>query len=202
MKLYFAPGACSMAPHIMLHELGKKFTIEKVDLGAHKTEGGKDFMKINGKGYVPTLEIGKGEVLTEVATILQYLADKSKSTKYLPKAGTMNRYRAMETLNFIASELHKGIGGLFNPAMPDAGKATIKDRVAKRLAFVDGILAKQKFIAGKTFSVADAYAFTVINWCNHVGIDLGKYKNIGTYLGTIAKRPAVQATLKAEGLIK
>jgi glutathione S-transferase len=202
MKLYYAPGACSMAPHIMLNELGKKFTIEKVDLGAHKTEGGKDFMKINGKGYVPTLEIGKGEVLTEVATILQYLADKSKSTKYLPKAGTMNRYRAMETLNFIASELHKGIGGLFNPAMPDAGKATIKDRVAKRLAYVDGILAKQKFISGKTFSVADAYAFTVINWCNHVGIDLGKYKNIGAYLGTIAKRPAVQATLKAEGLIK
>jgi glutathione S-transferase len=201
MKLYYAPGACSMAPHIMLHELGKKFTSEKVDLKVHKTEAGKDFTKINGKGYVPTLEIGKGEVLTEVSTILQYLADKSKSTKYLPKAGTMARYRAMETLNFIASELHKGIGGLFNPAMPDAGKATIKDRVAKRLAFVEGVLGKQKFIAGKTFSVADAYAFTVINWCNHVGIDLKGYKNIGVYMATIAKRPSVQATLKAEGLL-
>ncbi len=202
MKLYYSPGACSMAPHIMLHELGKKFTIEKVDLGVHKTETGKDFTKINQKAYVPTLEIGKGEVLTEVSTILQYLADKSKATKYLPKAGTMARYRAMETLNFIASELHKGIGGLFNPAMPDAGKDSIKGRVAKRLAYVNGILGKQKFIAGKTFSVADAYAFTVINWCNLVGIDLSGYKNIGPYMATIAKRPAVQATLKAEGLLK
>ena len=123
MKLYYAPGACSMAPHIILHELGKKFTIEKVDLGAKKTESGKDFLKANSKGYVPTLEIKKDENLTEVATILQYLADKAKATKLLPKAGTMARYRAMESLNFVASELHKGIGGLFNPAMPDAGKA-------------------------------------------------------------------------------
>jgi glutathione S-transferase len=201
MKLYYAPGACSMATHIMLNELGKKFTTEKVDLRAHKTEAGKDFTKINGKGYVPTLEIGKGEVLTEVSTILQYLADKSKSTKYLPKAGTMARYRAMETLNFIASELHKGIGGLFNPAMPDAGKALIKERVAKRLAYVEGVLGKQKFIAGKTFSVADAYAFTVIRWCNGVGIDLSGHKNISAYMAAIAKRPAVQATMKAEGLL-
>jgi glutathione S-transferase len=201
MKLYYAPGACSMAPHIMLNELGKKFTIEKVDLGAHKTDGGKDFYKINGKGYVPTLEIGKGEVLTEVATILQYLADKSKSTKYLPKMGTMARYRSMETLNFIASELHKGIGGLFNRAMPDDGKVVIKERVATRLRYVDGVLSKQKFIAGKTFSVADAYAFTILGWCQHVGIDLSGYKHIGAYLATIAKRPAVQATMKAEGLL-
>ncbi len=202
MKLYYAPGACSMAPHIILRELGKKFDLEKVDLGAKKTESGKDFWKMNGKGYVPTLEIGKGEHLTEVATILQYLADKAKATKILPKAGTMARYRAMEVLNFVASELHKGIGGLFNPAMPDAGKAAIKDRVAKRLDYVDGILAKNKFIGGKSFSVADAYAFTVINWCNMTGIDLGKWKNISAYMGRIAARPAVQATLKAEGLIK
>jgi glutathione S-transferase len=201
MKLYFSPGACSMAPHIILHELGKKFTIEKVDLGAHKTDGGKDFMKINGKGYVPTLELKKGEVLTEVSTILQYLADKSKSTKFLPKLGSMNRYRAMETLNFVASELHKSIGGLFNPAMPAEGKEQIKIRVNKRLAYVEALLGKQKFIGGKTYSVADAYAFTVINWCNHVGMDLKPYKNIGNYLATIAKRPAVQAAMKAEGLL-
>lgn len=201
MKLYYEPGACSMAPHIMLHELGKKFTIEKVDLGEHKTADGKDFMKVNRKGYVPTLELKKDEVLTEVSTILQYLVDKSKSTKFLPKFGAMNLCRSMETLNFIASELNKGIGSLFNPTMPAEGKESIKLRVAKRLAYVDGLLAKQKFIAGKTFSVADAYALTVISWCNHVGIDLSIYKHISTYLATVAKRPAVQAAMKAEGLL-
>jgi glutathione S-transferase len=201
MKLYYSPGACSMAPHIILRELGKKFELEKVDIGAKKTASGKDFWKVNGKGYVPTLELKKGEVLTEVSTILQYLADKAKATKILPKAGTMARYRTMEMLNFVASELHKGIGGLFNPAMPEDGKKAIKDRVGKRLDYVDGVLAKNKFITGKTFSVADAYAFTVINWCNKVGIDLGQWKNIPAYMGRIAARPAVQATLKAEGLI-
>ena len=133
MKLYYAPGACSLAPHIVLRELGKKFELEKVDLGAKKTDGGKDFNKINSKGYVPTLEIKKGEILTEVSTIIQYLADKSKTTKLLPKFGTMNRYRAMENLNFIASELHKGIGGLFNKQMPEEGRKLIVERVGKRL---------------------------------------------------------------------
>jgi glutathione S-transferase len=202
MKLYYAPGACSMAPHIILRELGKKFDLEKVDLGAHKTEGGKNFLKVNGKGYVPTLEIKKDEVLTEVATILQYLADKAKATKILPKAGTMARYRTMEMLNFIASELHKGIGGLFNPGMPDDGKTAIKDRVAKRITWLDGVLAKNKFVTGKSFSVADAYAFTVLGWCAHTGIDLSPWKNVSAYMGRIAVRPSVQATLKAEGLIK
>lgn len=201
MKLYYSPGACSMAPHIILRELGKKFELEKVDIGAKKTASGKDFWKVNGKGYVPTLELKKGEVLTEVSTILQFLADKAKATKILPKAGTMARYRTMEMLNFVASELHKGIGGLFNPAMPEDGKKAIKDRVGKRLDYFDGVLAKNKFITGKTFSVADAYAFTVINWCNKVGIDLGQWKNIPAYMVRIAARPAVQATMKAEGLI-
>lgn len=201
MKLYYSPGACSMAPHIILRELGKKFELEKVDIGAKKTSSGKDFWKVNGKGYVPTLELKKGEVLTEVSTILQFLADKAKATKILPKAGTMARYRTMEMLNFVASELHKGIGGLFNPAMPEDGKKAIKDRVGKRLDYFDGVLAKNKFITGKTFSVADAYAFTVINWCNKVGIDLGQWKNIPAYMVRIAARPAVQATMKAEGLI-
>ena len=193
MKLYYAPGACSMAPHIVLHELGKKFEIEKVDLGIKKTEAGKDFNKINMKGYVPTLQIKKDEVLTEVATILQYLADKAKATKMLPKAGTMARYRTMETLNFIASELHKGIGGLFNKAMPDEGKKTIIERVSKRLDYVDGVLGKSKFMTGKSFSVADAYAFTVMNWSGMVGIDLSKWKNISRYMADMAKRPSVQA---------
>lgn len=202
MKLYYAPGACSLAPHIVLRELGKKFELVKVDLGAKKTEGGKDFNKINGKGYVPTLEINaKGEVLTEVATIVQFLADKAKATKILPKAGTMNRYRAMETLNFVATELHKGIGGLFNKAMPAEGRKIATDRLDLRLGWLDGVLAKNKFIAGKSFSVADAYAFTVLNWGQWVGYDVKKFKNIATYLERVGARPAVQAALKAEGLL-
>jgi glutathione S-transferase len=201
MKLYYSPGACSLAPHIMLNEIGKKFDIEKVDLGAKKTDGGKDFNKINGKGYVPTLELKKDEVLTEVATILQYLADKSKSTKFLPKAGTMARYRAMETLNFVASELHKGLGGLFNKAMPEDGRKIIIERVGKRLDYVDGVLAKNKFLTGKAYGVADAYAFTVMNWGQWVGVDIKQWKNIAKYMETVAKRPAVQAAMKAEGLL-
>jgi glutathione S-transferase len=202
MKLYYAPGACSLAPHIILQELGKKFDLEKVDLRAKKTEIGSDFSKINTKGYVPTLELNaKGDVLTEVATILQYLADKAKATKLLPKAGTMARYRAMESLNFVATELHKNIGGLFNPAMPDDGKKAIISRVTVRLDWLNGILAKQNFLTGKSFSVADAYAFTVLNWCKNVGIDIAQWKNIVAYMGRVAARPAVQAAMKAEGLV-
>jgi glutathione S-transferase len=203
MKLYYAPGACSLAVHIVLRELGKKFDLEKVDLRAKKTETGSDFSKVNTKGYIPTLELNsKGDVLTEVSTIVQYLADKADATKLLPKAGTMARYRAMETLNFVSSELHKSIGGLFNPAMPDEGKKLIIDRVKTRLNWVDALLSKQNFMTGKSYSVADAYAFTVINWCNMVGIDLSAWKNIGPYMARVGARPAVQAALKAEGLIK
>lgn len=203
MKLYYSPGACSLAPHIVLRELGKKFDLVRVDLRAKQTEAGKDFIKVNSKGYVPTLEINsKGEVLTEVATILQYLADKAKATKLLPKAGTMNRYRAMEALNFVASELHKGIGGLFNPAMPADGKAAIVDRVMKRLEWLNSVLGKQNFLTGKSFGVADAYAFTVLNWTGMVGVDLSGFKNIQAYQARVGSRPAVQAALKAEGLIK
>ena len=202
MKLYYAPGACSLAPHIVLRELGKKFDLVKVDLGTKKTEGGKDFGKINGKSYVPTLEINsKGEVLTEVATIVQFLADKAKATKMLPKAGTMNRYRAMESLNFVASELHKGLGGLFNKAMPAEGRKITTDRLDVRLGWLDGVLAKNKFITGKSFSVADAYAFTVLNWGQWVGYDVKKFKHIAAYMDRVGARPAVQAALKAEGLL-
>ena len=201
MKLYYAPGACSLAPHIVLRELGKKFDLEKVDLGTKKTESGKDFNKINGKSYVPTLEYKKGEVLTEVSTIIQFLADKAKATKLLPKAGTMNRFRAMENLNFISTELHKGLGGLFNKEMPAEGRKIILDRVSKRLDWLNGVLGKNKFISGKSFTVADAYAFTILNWGAWVGVDMKQWKNIAAYQTRIAARPAVQAAMKAEGLL-
>lgn len=200
MKLYYAPGACSMAPHIVLNEIGGDFEIEKVDLRAKKTDGGVDFLGVNAKGYVPTLNTGKDGVLTEVSTILQYLADAAPAKGLIPKFGDMARYRAMEMLNFIASELHKGIGGLFNPAMPDAGKDAIKSRVAVRLDWLEKQLAKSDYVLGNAFSVADAYAFTVLGWTKHVGIDLSGYPAIGAYLGRVAARPSVQKTLKAEGL--
>lgn len=202
MKLYYSPGACSMAPHIIMRELGQEPELVKVDLGAKKTADGSDFKAINHKGYVPTVELKDGQVLTEVATILQYLVDTDGKSKLLPKFGGLDRYRAMETLNFVSSELHKGIGGLFNPAMPEDGKAAIKGRVAIRLAYVNDLLGKQQYMGGNEFTAPDAYAFTVLGWTSHVGIDLSPYPNIQAYMGRVGARPAVQAALKAEGLVK
>ena len=201
MKLYYSPGACSLAPHIVLNELGQPYDLEKVDLRAKKTETGADFTAVNGKGQVPTLEIGKGEVLTEVATILQYLADKAKESNLLPAFGSMDRYRAMETLNFVASELHKGIGGLFNPAMPEDGKKAIIARVGRSLGWLDKQLAGRPYLLGDSYSVADAYAFTVLGWARHVNVDLSPYAHIVAYLDRVGQRPAVQAALKKEGLV-
>ena len=198
MKLYYAPSACSMSSHIILNEIGKKFEIESVDLGAKKTKSGKDFMKINPKGYVPALEVKKGEVLTECAVIAQYLADKAKATKILPKAGTMARYRTIEMLNFISSEVHKSIGALFNKAMPEESRKQTMERVTKRLDVVNTMLAKNKFIMGKSFSVADAYLFTCLNWGQWVGVDMKKWKNIAGYLERMATRPSVMKTMAAE----
>lgn len=202
MKLYYSPGACSLAPHIIMRELGQTPDLVKVDLGAKKTDSGDDFKAINGKGYVPTVDLPEGGVLTEVSTILQYLVDKNGKSNLLPKFGGLDRYRAMETLNFVASELHKGIGGLFNAAMPDDGKAAIKARVATRLDYVNDLLGKQQYMAGNSFSAPDAYAFTVLNWGGMVGIDMAKWPNIQAFMGRVAQRPAVQAALKAEGLVK
>jgi glutathione S-transferase len=201
MKLYYAPGACSLAPHIVLNEIGLDYTLEKVDLGEKKTETGANFMAVNGKGYVPTLEIGKDQVLTEVSTIIQYLADKNESALTLPKFGSMERYRAMEMLNFVAAELHKGIGGLFAKAMPEDGRKIIIDRLSKRLDWADTQLAAKPFLLGENFSVADAYAFTVLNWGQWVGLDLKPWKNISSYMERVGSRPGVQAALKKEGLL-
>ena len=201
MKLYYAPGACSLAPHIVLNELGSSYELEKVDLAAKKTETGADFAEVNGKGYVPTLDLGKGEILTEVSIILQYLADKAQNSGLLPAFGSMERYRAMETLNFIASELHKGIGGLFNPAMPEDGKKAIIDRVKRRLSWLDAQLAKKPYLLGENYSVADAYAFTVLGWSKWVNLDLSAYAHVVAYLDRVGARPAVQAALKKEGLV-
>jgi glutathione S-transferase len=181
-----------------LRELGHKFDLEAVDLGTKKTKSGKDYTAINPKGYVPALEIAEGEVLTEGPAIVQYLADKAANSDMLPKAGTLERYRAMEMLSYITSELHKSMGSLFDKSLtPEARKAII-ERISKRVDFLDAKLAKQDYLLGDKFSVADAYAFTVLGWGKWVGVDISKWKNIPAYMKRIEGRPSVQAALQAE----
>ena len=202
MKLYYSPGACSLSPHIVLNEAGLKFEPVLTDLKSHTVAGGSDFYAINSKGYVPMLELDSGERLTEGPAIVQYIADQVPDKKLAPANGTLARYRLQEWLNFITSELHKGIGGLFNPAMPDAGKAVIKARATDKLGWVDKQLEDKQYLMGDAFSVADAYLFTIANWTQHVGIDISGLKNLGAFQARMAARPAVQAAMKAEGLLK
>jgi len=200
MKLYYSPGACSLAPHIMLRETGLPADIVKVDLKEKKTEKGEDYTKINPKGYVPTVQLDNGQVLTEVAVLLQYIADQKPDTKLVPAAGTIDRYREQEWLNFISSEIHKGFSPLWNPATPEAYRTIALQRLNQRLALIDKHLATNDFLMGKSFTAADAYLFTVTNWAKPLNVDLSGYKNLLTFRERVAKRPAVQAALKAEGL--
>lgn len=200
MKLYYSPGACSLSPHIALHEAGLKFDIEEVDLGTKKTKSGADYAKINAKGYVPTLQLDNGQVLTEAAVVVQYIADQKPEANLLPRAGTPERYRAQEWLNYIAAEVHKGFAPLWSDATPDAYKQTVKDNLAKKFAYLDKHLAGKKFLLGDQFSVADGYLFTVLGWTKFMNMSLDAYPNLSAYTVRIAGRPAVQTALKAEGL--
>jgi len=202
MKLYYSPGACSMAPHIVLREAGYKFDLEKVDIPNKKTASGNDFWKINPKGYVPALQLDDGQVLTEVGVICQYLADQKSESGLAPKLGTMERYRLMEALNFAASEVHKQIGALFNPKMTPEMKEVQLGVIERRLNALEKSLEGKQYATGDKFSVADAYLFTVLNWAGMHKIDLGKWPNIKNFMGRVGARPAVQETLKAEGLVK
>lgn len=200
MKLYYAPGACSMSPHIVLREAGQKFDLVKVDLGTHKTESGADYYAINPKGAVPALELDNGEVLTEGAVIVQYVGDLAKNTQLMPAAGSMERVRENETLNWVAAEFHKSMGSLFNPALAEKAGDILKTRIAGQLKYLDGRLQGKDYLVGSNFTAADAYAFTILGWGQHVGVDVNTYPNVKAYIGRIAARPSVQATLKAEGL--
>ena len=200
MKLYYAPGACSLAPHIVLREAGLGFTLEKVDLGAKRTETGADFTRINPMGYVPALALDNGEILTEAAAILQYIADRKPEAGLLPAPGSSERHRALEWLVFVATELHKGFGPLWNAATPDAYKAIVHQILAKRFALLDRALAERQYLAGDGFTIVDAYAFTVVSWADLLKVDLAPYASLRAYLSRIAARPHVQAALRAEGL--
>jgi glutathione S-transferase len=202
MKLYYAPGACSMAPHVVLREAGYKFDLEKVDIPNKKTAGGEDYWKINPKGYVPALKLDDGQVLTEVQVICQYLADHKADSGLAPEAGTMERYRLMEMLNFTASEIHKQIGALFNPKMTPEMKEVQLAYVERRLNTLEKLLEGKQYASGGKFSIADAYLFTILNWTGLHKIDLAKWPNIKAFQARIAARPKVQETMKAEGLVK
>lgn len=202
MKLYYIPGACSLSPHIILREAGLSFDLVKVDGKTKKTDSGADFNAINPKGYVPLLELDDGQRLTEGAVIVQYLADRKPEAKLAPAAGTPDRYRLQEWLNFIASEVHKGFSPLFNPQLPESWKTVVVDRLGTRFDYLSKHLEKNQYLMGNGFSVADAYLFTVLNWTRFVGIDLGKWPLLQAYSARIAARPSVQQALAAEGLLK
>jgi glutathione S-transferase len=200
MKLYFAAGACSLSPHIVLRETGATFDLEQVDNREKKTKSGEDFWKVNPKGQVPVLVLDDGSKLTEGPVIVQYLADKNPSAGLLPAAGSMDRYRVQEWLNFITSELHKSFGPIFRPNTPDAYKTISKENLAKRFDYVDQQLAGRQYLMGDTFSVADAYLYTVLRWTKRIEMDISKWRNLTAFMDRVAARPKVQEALKAEGL--
>ena len=202
MKLYYSPGACSLSPHIVLHESGLAFEPVLASTKSHKLQDGTDYYTINPKGYVPLLELDNGERLSEGPAIVQYIADRVPEKNLAPATGTMARYRLQEWLNFITSELHKSFSPLFNPAMPEDGKAVYRARLADRFKWVDSQLEGKAYLMGDAFSVADAYLFVVAGWGKHVGVDISALKSLGAFMARMAARPAVQEALKAEGLLK
>ena len=202
MKLYFSPGACSLSPHIALREAGLSFEMVKVDLSTKQTADGADFKAINPKGYVPVLQLDDGSVLTEGPAIVQYIADQAPASKLAPAAGTLERYRLMEWLNYIISEMHKSFSPLFNPKASDELKAMVRDALAQRFDYLSTQLQGKTYLMGETFTVADGYLFTVLGWTVPTQIDLSKWPVLTAYVDRIVARPAVRAAMQAEGLLK
>ncbi|MHC8328425.1 glutathione transferase GstA [Pseudomonas sp. LB1P83] len=199
MKLYYAPHACSLAPHIVLRELDLPFELVRVDNRTKKTETGADFLAINPKGYVAALQLDNGEVLTEGPALLQYLADLRPESKLAPANGTFERVRLQEWLNFVSTEIHGGLGWLFNSQFADEVKAQIKEKLFKRLSVLSQTLERQDYLMGE-FSVVDAYLFTVLRWVPLFAIDLGQWPALVRFQARIDQRPAIKAALAAESL--
>jgi glutathione S-transferase len=202
MKLYFSPGACSLSPHIVLLEAGLPFEGRRVSTKTHTLADGGDYYAISPNGYVPLLELDNGERLTEGPAIVQYIADQVPDKQLVPPAGSFERYRAMQWLNFISTELHKTYSPLFTPGMPEEAQAMFRDKLVKRYAYVDEQLAGKQFVLGDRFSVADAYLFVVTTWAPHVKVDLGRFTNLANFMERVAQRPAVQKAMSDEGLKK
>lgn len=200
IKLYYSPGACSLSPHIILREAEVPFEIEKVDLRTKKTDAGTDYDTINPKSYVPALVMNNGELLTEGPAIVQYVADLAPGKRLAPPAGTLERYRLQEWLNYISAEIHKSFGMLFNPKAPEDIKDATRARLGKRIGFAATALEGKDYLLGDTFTVADAYLFTMLRWAYSMGIDLSPWPGLKEYFNRVAARPAVVSAMKAEGL--
>ena len=202
MKLYYLPGACSLSPHIVLREAGMQFEIERVDMATHKTETGADYTQINPKGYVPALQLDDGQVLTEGAAIVQYIADLHPEAGLAPTSGTLARTRLQEHLNYIAAEFHKAFGPLFASDASGEAKAAAVTNVGRRLDHFERIFADgRSYLSGNTFSVADAYLFVISNWTKPTGIGLDKWPHVSRFVTRIAGREKVKEAMRAEGLL-
>jgi glutathione S-transferase len=201
MKLYYAPGACSQAAHIVAREAGLEIELANVRFPDKVTDDGEKLTDVNPKGAVPALRLDDGEVLTENAVILQYLADRASGSELALPASGMERYRLLEWLNFVATELHKGFGPLWNPATPEPFKDSTRDALGKKFDYLQEKIGDGPWILGDRFSIVDAYAFAVLGWTRIHKIDIARWPGLAAYLGRVAARPAVQKTLRAEGLI-
>ncbi|HET7794833.1 MAG TPA: glutathione transferase GstA [Rhizobacter sp.] len=201
MKLYYAPAACSLAPHIVLRETGQPFTLEKVDTAKHLTPAGTDYYTLNPKGQVPLLQLDDGSLLSEGPVIVQYIADRAGATTLMPAAGSLARYRVMEWQNYITSELHKTFSPLFSPDFDAATKATLRAALRKKYAWVDSQLEGREHLTGADFTAADAYLFVVTGWAKFVDLDLSHLPHLQAFLKRVSARPAVREAMKAEGLL-
>ena len=202
MKLYYSPGACSLSPHIALQEAGLAYTPVLVSTKSHKLQDGTDYYTINPFGYVPMLQLDDGTMLREGPAIVQYIADQVPDKQLAPANGTLARYRLQEWLTFIGTELHKGFSPLFNPSTPEDYKPMVRERLLQRLQWVDGQLAGKQYLMGDQFTVADGYLFTVTNWTQPTKLDISGLAHLAAYRERVGARPAVQAAMKAEGLLK
>lgn len=202
MKLYYLPGACSLSPNIVAHELGIALTLDKVDGKTKLTASGENFLEVNPKGYVPAIRLDDGEILTEGPAIVQYLADLKPESGLAPPNGTLARYRLQEILTYINSELHKTFSPLFNPAIPDETRAERVAYLKRRYGYIEGILSRQPYLMGEHFTVADAYLFVVTHWSRVIKLDLSEFPALLAFQKRVAERPAVQAAMREEGLIK
>ena len=200
MKLFYKPGACSLASHITLRESGKDFTLDGVDLMKKRLENGDDFFAVNPKGQVPALLLDDGTLLTEGVAIMQYLADSVPDRQLLAPVSSISRYKTLEWLNYIATELHKGFTPLFRPDTPEEYKPTVRALLEKKMQYVDGSLKEGQWICGSRFTIADAYLFTVLRWAYGVKLNMDGFTHIAAYMKRMAERPGVAAALKAEGL--
>jgi glutathione S-transferase len=201
MKLYYSPGACSLSPHIALLEAGLPYDLVKVDLRAKKLENGDDYLQVNPKGQVPALQLDSGELVTEGPVIVQMIADKA-GKGLAPARDSAERYKLLEWLNFVSTELHKNFGPMFSPVLNDDAKAFFKDRVMGKFKYIDSQLAGRDYLMGKNFTVVDGYLFTILTWAERMKFDLSAMPNLLAYKARVAARPKVQEALTKEGLMK